>query len=167
MACLGVFCVKIRPGPLAVASCKNQKKNKKLTRFWCAKSRMRGDETPGWIVTNFCTGVGVHDVITRCRFVLRSLTGFGRGGGGGQILAFSIDDLLRRPYNTPCECVMSLLKLCGALALHCVRPVLKSMGKSKIGPPVRSSLYQMYQPTHQRPVYQSLYGCMMSVALRF
>jgi len=41
-----------------------------------------------------------------CRFVLRSVTGFGRGGG--QILGFSID-LLRRPYNTlalPCECVI-------------------------------------------------------------
>ena len=25
-ACFGVFCVKIRPGPLAVASCKNPKK---------------------------------------------------------------------------------------------------------------------------------------------
>jgi len=25
---------------------------------------MRGVETPGRIVTNFCTGVGVHDVIT-------------------------------------------------------------------------------------------------------
>ena len=32
-----------------------------------------------------------------CRFVLRSLTGFGRGGGSN--LGFSID-LLRRPYNT-------------------------------------------------------------------
>ena len=32
-----------------------------------------------------------------CRFVLRSLTGFGRGRG--QILGFFID-LLRRPYNT-------------------------------------------------------------------
>ena len=84
------------------------KKTKKLIRFGCAKSRMRGSETPGRIVTNFCTDVGVHDVIT-CRFVLRSLTGFGRGGG--QILAFSID-LFRRPYNTlalPCECVICIL----------------------------------------------------------
>jgi len=32
--------------------------------FWCAKSRMRGNKTPGRIVTNCCTGVGVHDVIT-------------------------------------------------------------------------------------------------------
>ena len=42
-----------------------------------------------------------------CRFLLRSLTGFERGGG--QILGFSID-LLRRPYNTlalPCECVIT------------------------------------------------------------
>ena len=42
----------------------NPPPKKKLTRFWCAKSRMRGDETPGRIVTNFCTGVGVRDVIT-------------------------------------------------------------------------------------------------------
>jgi len=25
---------------------------------------MRGNEAPGRIVTNFCTGAGVHDVIT-------------------------------------------------------------------------------------------------------
>ena len=31
-ACFGVFCVKIRPGPLAVASCKNQKTNTFLVR---------------------------------------------------------------------------------------------------------------------------------------
>jgi len=29
---------------------------------------MRGNETPGRIVTNFCTGVGVHDVITSANF---------------------------------------------------------------------------------------------------
>ena len=29
---------------------------------------MRGNETPGRIVTNFCTGVGVHDVITCANF---------------------------------------------------------------------------------------------------
>jgi len=46
-----------------------------------------------------------------CRFVLRSLTRFGRGGG--HILAFSID-LLHRPYNTlalPCECVISVINV--------------------------------------------------------
>ena len=66
---------------------------------------MRGDETPGWIVTNFCTGVGVHDVITCADLYYDRLRGL--GVAGGQILAFSID-LLRRPYNTlalPCECV--------------------------------------------------------------
>jgi len=62
---------------------------------------MSGDETPGRIVTNLCTGVEVHDVITcadlyydRLRYV---------GVAGGQILAFSID-LLRRPYNTLTNC---------------------------------------------------------------
>ena len=29
---------------------------------------MRGNETPGRIVTNFCTGVRVHDVITSANF---------------------------------------------------------------------------------------------------
>jgi len=29
---------------------------------------MRGNETPGWIATNVCTGVGVHDVITSANF---------------------------------------------------------------------------------------------------
>jgi len=70
---------------------------KKLTRLWCAKSRMRGDDTPGRIVTNFCTGVGVQDVITCADLYYDRLRGL--GVAGGQILAFSID-LLRRPYNT-------------------------------------------------------------------
>ena len=44
------------------------KKTPKLALFLCAKSRMRGNETPGRIVTNFCTGVRVHDVITSANF---------------------------------------------------------------------------------------------------
>jgi len=43
-------------------------KTEKSNTFWCAKSRMRGNETPGRIVTNFCTGVGVHDIITAANF---------------------------------------------------------------------------------------------------
>ena len=57
----GVFCVKIRPGPLAVASCKNPPKKQKTNTFWCAKSRMHGNETSGRVVTNCCTGAGVHE----------------------------------------------------------------------------------------------------------
>ena len=67
---------------------------------------MRGDETPGRIVTNFCTGVGVHDVITCADLYHDRLRGL--GVAGGQIWAFCID-LLRRPYNTltlPFECVI-------------------------------------------------------------
>ena len=67
---------------------------------------MRGDETPGRIVTNFCTGVGVHDVITSANLYYDRLRCV--GVAGGLILAFSID-LLRRPYNTLallCECVI-------------------------------------------------------------
>ena len=65
--------------------------------IWCAKSRMRGNETPGRIVTNYCTGVGVHDVITSANFYDSRVRDF--GVVRGQILGFSID-LHRRPYNT-------------------------------------------------------------------
>ena len=72
---------------------------------------MRGDETPGWIVTNFYTGVGVHDVIACADLYYDRLRGL--GVAEGQILGFSID-LLRRPYNTlplPCECVIDIFVL--------------------------------------------------------
>jgi len=49
------------------------------------------------IVTNFCTSVGVHDVITCADLYYDRLRGM--GVSGGQILTFSID-LLRRPYNS-------------------------------------------------------------------
>jgi len=51
-----------------------------------------------------------------CRFVLRSLMGYGRGGrrGGGQILGFSID-LLRRPYNILSHYRDGVSKLIGKL----------------------------------------------------
>jgi len=58
------------------ASCKNPP-HKKLTCFG-AQSRMRGNETRGRIVTNFCTGVGVL-----CKRLWLSLTGFGHGGPRG------------------------------------------------------------------------------------
>jgi len=77
----GIFCVKILSGPLAVASCKNPPP-KKTNTFWCTKSRMRGNETPGRIVTNFCTGVGVHDVITCADLYYDRLRGLGVAGGG-------------------------------------------------------------------------------------
>ena len=83
-----------------------QKKNQPSEHFWCAKSRMRGKETPGRIVSNVCTGVGVHDVITCANFYDCHL--WGLSVVGGQILGLSID-FHRRPYNTlalPCECVM-------------------------------------------------------------
>jgi len=56
---------------------------------------MRGNETPARIVTNFCTGVRVHDVITSANFHDCRLWG--------------LIDLHRRPYNTLallCECVI-------------------------------------------------------------
>jgi len=75
---------------------KTEKKNLPSKHFWCAKSRMRGNETPGRIVTNFCTGVGVCDVITSANFYDCRL--WGLSVVGGQILGFSIDSR-RRPYN--------------------------------------------------------------------
>jgi len=55
---------------------------------------MRGNETPEHIVTNFCTVVGVHNVITSANFYDCRL--WGLGVVGGQSLGFSID-LHRRP----------------------------------------------------------------------
>ena len=82
---------------------------------------MRRDETPGQIVTNLCTGVGVHDVITCADLYYDRLRCV--GVAGGQILGFSID-LLRRPYNTlalPCECVIMCHLVCrGILGLLCL-----------------------------------------------
>ena len=42
---------------------------------------MRGNDTPGRIVTNFCTGVGVHDVITSANFYDCRLWGLSVVGG--------------------------------------------------------------------------------------
>ena len=95
-----------RQNPSTALGCSELQEPKKTNTFWCAKSRMRGNETPGRIVTNCCTGVGVHDVITCADLYYDRLRGLGMAGG--QILGFSID-LFRPPYNTlalPCECVM-------------------------------------------------------------
>ena len=43
---------------------------------------MRGNETPGRIVTNFRIGVGVHDVITSANFCDCRLWGLSVDGGG-------------------------------------------------------------------------------------
>jgi len=113
-ACFGVFwhilrqnrsrglgCSELQEPPQKTEKKKNGKKTSGT--FWCAKSRMRGNETPGRIVTNFCTGVGVHDVITSANFYDCRL--WGLSVVGVQIFGFSIDSR-RRPYNTfalPCE----------------------------------------------------------------
>ena len=74
---------------------------------------MRGNETPGRIVVNFCTGVVVHDVITSANFYDCRL--WGLSAVGGQILGFSID-LSRRPYNT-LE-LPGTVRVCVALERH-------------------------------------------------
>ena len=69
---------------------------------------MRRYDTSGRIVTNVCTDVGVHGVITCADLYDYRLRGL--GVAGGQILGFFID-LRCRPYNTlalPCECVIIL-----------------------------------------------------------
>ena len=68
------------PRALACSELQEPKKTQKLT-FWCAKSRMRGSETPERIVTNFCTGVGVHDVITCGDLYYDRLRSLGVAGG--------------------------------------------------------------------------------------
>ena len=90
-----VFWRILRQNPSRALGCSELQEpppQKKTNTFWCTKSRMRGNETPGRIVTNFCTGVGVHDVITCADLYYDRLRGL--GVAGGQILAFSID-LLR------------------------------------------------------------------------
>ena len=111
-ACFGIFCVKIDLGALAVASCKNPKKRKNNSpskHFWCAVTHAR-KRNPERIVTNFCTAVGVHEVITSANFYDCSL--WGLSVVGGQILGFSINSR-RRPYNTltpRCECVIIITR---------------------------------------------------------
>ena len=58
---------------------KKRKTEKTSGTVWCAKSRMRGNETPGRIVTNFCTGVGPRRNHL-CQLLWLSLMGFERGG---------------------------------------------------------------------------------------
>ena len=66
-------------------------------------------------MTKFCTGVGVHDVITCADLYYDRLWGMGvAAGGGGQILGFSID-LLRRPYNILSHYRDGVSKLIGKL----------------------------------------------------
>ena len=61
---------------------KRKNGEKKLTRFG-AQSHACAETKPGLIVTNFCTGVGVHDVITSANFYDCRLW-----GGGGSNFGF-------------------------------------------------------------------------------
>ena len=66
---------------------------------------MRGDETPGWIVTNFYTGVGVHDVITCADLYYDCLRGLGVAGGSNiGFLHWLASSPLQ--FALPCECVI-------------------------------------------------------------
>ena len=108
-----VFWRILRQNPSRALGCSELQEPppKKLKRIWCAKSRMRQNDAPGRIVTNVCTDVGVHDVITCADLYDYRLRGL--CVAGGQIWGFSID-LHCRPYNTlplPCECVIVLVTL--------------------------------------------------------
>jgi len=65
------------PRGLGCSELQEPKKNKKTNTFWCAKSRMRVNETPKRVVTNFYTGLDVHDVITSANFYDYHLRGLG------------------------------------------------------------------------------------------
>jgi len=88
----------LRQNPSRGLGCSELQEPKKTNTFWCeiwrAKSRMRKNKTPGRIVTHFCIGVGVNDVITSANFYDSRVRGL--SVVGGQILGFSID-LHRRP----------------------------------------------------------------------
>jgi len=60
---------------------------------------MRGNETPARIVTNFCTGVGVQDVITSANFYDCRLWGLSVVGGGVKI------------WVSPLTCIVALTTL--------------------------------------------------------
>ena len=69
---------------------------------------MRGNETPGRIVKNFCTSVGVHDVIASANFYDYHLRGL--GVVWGKILSFSID-FRCRPHNSRTTVRVGTLKM--------------------------------------------------------
>jgi len=77
-----VFWHILHQNPSRATGCSElQEPAKKLTRFWCAKSRMRRNDTPGRIVTNVCTDVGVHGVIICADLYDCRLRGLGVAGG--------------------------------------------------------------------------------------
>jgi len=104
---------------------------------------MRRDEMPGRIVTNLCTGVGVHDVITCADLYYDRLRDL--GVVGGQILAFSID-LLRRALTTlshgnrttvrvcDCRCIYNTHKLNSFLSLEVFRNDTVEQGRACVSP---------------------------------
>ena len=100
-----------------------KKQKQKLTCFGAQSyAYAETNRLHGRIVTNFCTGVGVHDVITCADLYDYRLRGL--GVVRHQILGFSIE-LRRRPYNTlalPCDCVILKSRqsfFCAFLVLRC------------------------------------------------
>ena len=77
---------------------------------------MRGNDTPGRIVTNFCTGVGVHDVITSANFYDCRLWGLSvvRGSNFGFLHWLSSSPLQHsRTTVRVCDmCLPGLVKIC-------------------------------------------------------
>ena len=79
---------------------------------------MRGSETPGRIMTNFCTGVGVHDIITCADLYYDRLRDLGVAGGRVIFWAFPLTCFVvlttlahyHASVRTTCECVICLKK---------------------------------------------------------
>jgi len=72
---------------------------------------MRGNETPGRIVMNYCTGVGVHDVITCADLYYDRLRGLGVAGVKFWVSPLTcfvaVATLLHYIPTIPCECVIT------------------------------------------------------------
>ena len=92
---LAYFASKSIQGPRLYRVARTQKNNQKTKTFnvqshACAETKPRSG-----IMTNFCIGVGVHDVITSANFYDYRLRRLGVAGGGG---------ILNYPLTS--ECVM-------------------------------------------------------------
>jgi len=71
---------------------------------------MCGNETPGRIVTNFCTDVGVHDVITSANFYYCRLWGLSVVGVKCWVSPLTrVVALTTLSHYVPCECVIIII----------------------------------------------------------
>jgi len=96
---------------------------------------MRGIETPGRIVTNFCTGVGVHDVISSANFYDCRLWGLSVVEGVKFWVSPSTRVVALTTLALPCECVIWYLVLITYFAVndaHLLMFSLKATGRPNL-----------------------------------